>query len=57
MLVPPNQNVRLEMTQSSTTLASHAFSTFFSISFYNSFGLPSLVLALFFPLVEKGINR
>lgn len=33
--------MRLEMSQSSTTVASHAFSSIFCISFYYSFPLPS----------------
>ena len=44
MLAPPNACMRLAMSQSSTTLASHAFSASICISFCNSF------LALLFPM-------
>ena len=47
MLAPPNACMRLAMSQSSTTLASHAFSASICISFCNSF------LALLFPLLRK----
>jgi hypothetical protein len=47
MLAPPNACMRLALSQSSTTLASHAFSASICISFCNSF------LALLFPLLWK----